>query len=91
MFNIEKKNYSKILRALWDQSLPTASGGQFFSTRKMHISEYACKTCLKGLGILLKCRETFERCLTECNSSKNTGLSQFHKFSDNCMLKTSVF
>ena len=27
----------------------------------MHISEYACITCLKKLGILLKCRETFEK------------------------------
>ena len=28
----------------------------FCSTQKMHIS-YICKTCLKELGILLKCRE----------------------------------
>ena len=43
----------------------------------MHISEYGCKTCLKNLGILLKCRETFEKFLAACNSSKNTGLPQF--------------
>ena len=32
----------------------------------MHISEYICKTCLKELGILLKCRETFEKFLAAC-------------------------
>ena len=45
----------------------------FLAHKKMHISEYACKT----LGILLKCRETFEKFLAACNSSKNTGLPQF--------------
>ena len=49
----------------------------FLAHKKMHISEYACKTCLKKLGILLKCRETFEKFLAACNSSKNTGLPQF--------------
>ena len=49
----------------------------FCSTQKMHISEYLCKTCLKELGILLKCRETFEKFLSACNYSKNTGLPQF--------------
>ena len=49
----------------------------FCSTQKMHISEYVCKTCLKELGILLKCRETFKKFLAACNSSKNTGLPQF--------------
>ena len=69
--------YHKFSLALWDQSSPTASGGQFFSTQKMHISEYACKTCLKELGILLKCRKTFEKFRAACSSSKNTGLPQF--------------
>ena len=45
-----------------------------FVAQKMHISEYVCKTCLKELGTLLKCRETFEKFLAACNSSKNTGL-----------------
>ena len=49
----------------------------FAAHKKMHISEYVCKTCLKELGILLKCRETFEKFLAACNSSKNTGLPQF--------------
>ena len=49
----------------------------FLAHKKMHISEYACITCLKKLGILLKCRETFEKFLAACNSSKNTGLPQF--------------
>ena len=49
----------------------------FCSTQKMHISEYLCKTCLKELGILLKCRETFEKFIAAWNSSKNTGLPQF--------------
>ena len=49
----------------------------FFSTPKMHISEYICKTCFKELGILLKCGETFEKFLVTCNSPKNTGLPQF--------------
>ena len=56
--------------ALWDQYFLTASGG-------LYISEYVCKTCLKESGIFLKCRETFEKCLAACNSSKNTGLTQF--------------
>ena len=38
---------------------------------------YVCKNCLKELGILLKCRETFKKFLAACNSSKNTGLPQF--------------
>ena len=42
------KFYHKISLVLSDQSSPTASAGQFFSTQKMHISEYACKTCLKN-------------------------------------------
>ena len=42
----------------------------------MHISEYLCKTCLQELGILLKCRETFEKCLAACNSTQNAGLPQ---------------
>ena len=49
----------------------------FCGTQKMHISEYACRTCLKELGILLKCKETFEKFLATCNSFKNTGLPQF--------------
>ena len=36
----------------------------------MHISEYVCKTCLKELGVMLKCRETFKKFLAACNSSK---------------------
>ena len=68
----------KICLALWDQSLPTASGELFFlAHKKMHVSEYVCKTCLKELGILLKGRETFEKFLAACNSSNNTGLPQF--------------
>ena len=67
----------KISLALWDQFLPTTSGGLFCSTQKMHISEYTCKICLKVLGILLKCRETFEKFIAVSKSSKNTGLTQF--------------
>ena len=33
----------------------------FCGTQKMHICEYICKTCLKELGILLKCRLIFEK------------------------------
>ena len=43
----------------------------------MHISEHVCKNCLQELGILLKCRETFEKFLAACNSSKKAGLPQF--------------
>ena len=70
--------HHKISLALWDQSLPTASGGLVFAAhKKMHISEYVCKTCLKESGILLKWRETFEKFLAACISSKNTGVPQF--------------
>ena len=48
--------------------------GFLCSTQKMHISEYACKICLKELAILLKCRETFEKIFAAYNASKNTGL-----------------
>ena len=51
--------------------------GFFCGTQKMHFSEYICKTCLKELGILLKCRETFEKFIAAWNSSKNTGLPHF--------------
>ena len=64
----------------------------FCSKQKMHIYEYVCKTSPKELGILLKCRETFEKLLAACNYSKNTGLSHFFsKISDNCILRTSIF
>ena len=49
----------------------------FVAHTKMHISENACKTCLKELGILLECRKTFVKFLAACNSSTNTGLPQF--------------
>ena len=49
----------------------------FVAHKKMHISEYVWKTCLKELGILLKCRETFVKFLAACTSSKNTGLPQY--------------
>ena len=58
--------YRKISLLLYDQSSLTASAAQFFSTQKMHIFEYSCKTCLKKLGISLKCRETFEKFLAAC-------------------------
>ena len=45
----------------------------FLCYTKMRISEYVYKTCLKELGILLKCREGFEKSFAACNSSKNTG------------------
>ena len=79
------KFYHQISLELEDQSLRTAFGGQFFSTQKMYISEYACRTCLKELGILLKCRKVFEKFLAACNSSKNAGLPQvfFPQFNKN--------
>ena len=49
----------------------------FCSTQKMHIFKYVCKICLKELRILLKCRETFEKFLPTCNSSKNNGRPHF--------------
>ena len=49
----------------------------FVVHKKRHISEYICKTCSKGLGILLKCKETFEKFIEAWNSSKSTGLPQF--------------
>ena len=54
-------------------------------TQKMHISEYVCQTCLKELEIFLKCKESFEKFLAACNSSKNTGLPLV------CILRTSIF
>ena len=57
----------------------------------MHISDYVSKTWLQELGILLKCRETFEKFLTACNYSKNIALPKFFsKFSDKCILRTSI-
>ena len=57
----------------------------------MHISEYVCITCLKELGVLLKCMEIFERFLAACNCSKNAGVTQFFtKVSNNCILTTSI-
>ena len=84
--------HHKIFVALWNHSFSTASGGLFFvAHRKMHISEYVCKTCLKELGILLKCREIFEKFLAACNCSKNTGFPQFFtKVSDNCVLFKNI-
>ena len=53
----------------------------FCGTQKMHICECICKTCLKELGILLKCREAFEKFIAACNSSETTGLSSFLNWS----------
>ena len=57
----------------------------FFCNTQMCISAYICKICFKELGILLKCRETFEKCIAACNSSKNIGLPQaiLQEFSSN--------
>ena len=65
--------HHKISLALWDQSSRTATGGLLFcSIQELHISEYVCKNCLKELGILLECRETFlEKFLAASNSSKS--------------------
>ena len=49
----------------------------FVAHKKIHISEYVWKTCLKELEIFLKCWETFEKFLATYKSSKNTGLPQF--------------
>ena len=48
----------------------------FCSTQKIYLW-YFCKMCLKELEILLKCKETFEKFIAACNSSKNAGLPQF--------------
>ena len=42
----------------------------------MHVSEYVCKTRLKELGILLRCKETLQAILAACNFSKNGVLPQ---------------
>ena len=53
----------------------------------MPISEYVCKTCLKELEILLKCRKTFEKLLATLLK-----ILVFHNFfskvSENCILRT---
>ena len=68
----------KMSLSIWNQSLLTASGGVFFvAHKKMHISEYVCKTCLKELGTLFKCRKTFEKFLAAWNSSRNNAFPQF--------------
>ena len=55
----------------------------FYSPQKMHISEYVCKSCLKELGILLKCKGTLQGILAACNFSEDAGLPQiFLKISD---------
>ena len=55
----------------------------------MNVSKCVCKTFLKELGTLWKCRETFEKFLAACNSFKNTGLPQFFsQVSDNYILRT---
>ena len=63
----------------------------FCSTQKNEFSEYVCKTCWKELRILLKCRETLEKFLEVCISSKNTGLPQFFsQVFGNYILRTSI-
>ena len=48
----------------------------FYSTQKMHVSECVCKTCLKELGIFLKCQVTLQSIFASCNFSQNGGLPQ---------------
>ena len=70
--------HQKISLAFWDQSLSGVSGGLFFvAHKKMHISEYVCKACIKELEMLLKCRKTFEKFLAAWNFSKNTVLPEY--------------
>ena len=74
--SISSQDFPVTLRSIFPGKL-------FFAAHKeMHISEHVRKTCHKELGILLKCRETFEKFLAACNSSKNTGLLQifFQRF-----------
>ena len=67
--------HQKISPVLWDQFFPTACGGRFSAAhKKMHFSEYVCKTCPKESRMFLKCREIFEKFIVACNSFKNTGL-----------------
>ena len=59
--------------------------------KKIHISEYVSKTCLKELGILLKCRETFENLFAAATLRKILVFKKlFVKFSDNGILRTSI-
>ena len=67
------QDFSGTLRLIF----PDCFWRTFCGTQKMHICEYICKTCLKEIGILLKCRETFEKFIAAWNSSKNTDLPQF--------------
>ena len=52
----------------------------FLAHKKMHISDYACKTCLKKLRILLKWGKSLKNFLQPVNSSK---IMVFHNFFPN--------
>ena len=47
--------------------------------------------CLKELGILLKCRETFEQFFAACNSSKNTCYAEFYEFKTTSLTSKTTF
>ena len=47
--------------------------------------------CLKELGILLKCRETFEKFFAACNSSKNTRYAEFYEFKTTSLTSKTTF
>ena len=55
----------------------------FCSTQKMHVSEYVCKTCLRELSILFKCREIFckknQKCKKKNISHSVQKLLIFHR------------
>ena len=48
---------------------------------KISLRRLLLKNNFKELGILLKCREAFEKFIAACNSSETTGLSSFLNWS----------
>ena len=46
---------------------------------------------VKELGILLKCRETFEQFFAACNSSKNTRYAEFYEFKTTSLTSKTTF
>ena len=59
--------------------------------KKIYISEYVSKTCLKELGILLKCRKTFENLFAAATLLKILVFKKFFvKFSENDILRISI-
>ena len=76
-FIISSSICRKISVAAWDQSLATAPAGLFLWYKKNVYFWICLQKWSQRIRDFVKCKETFEKFLAACNSSKNICLQKF--------------